>query len=121
MSRITDLKKLELGQLYWIITDSQWTAGAIDLNYLKICNRFLFVDIITRPFDENAYIFIDPLNEKYEWSISEFSVFFIFSEIDSFYRYIYEAVQGRLGSLMITSEVKKVFKESQERNPQLWI
>lgn len=121
MSRITDLSKLEMGQLYWIITDSQWTNGAIDLNYLKICNRFLFVNTVIRSWDENSYIFTDPLNENDEWSISEFSVFFIFSEIDSFYRYIYEAVQGRLGSLMITSEVKKVFKESQERNPQLWI
>ena len=127
MSRIIDLRKLELGKLYWIITDSQWTDGDIDLDYLKICNRFQFVDTINRMDDGRSYIFIDPLDymnpsdNNDSWQISEFSTFFIFDKIDSFYRYIYEAVQCRLGELLITEEVKEIFKQSQDINPEEWI
>ncbi len=122
MPRITNLNRLILGEIYYIIVESQWADGLIDLDYLKICAPLRFVDITNRNDEPTCYHFIDPLYEDDPYELHEYTNFFIFTKIDAYYKYIQDAFNKRGGyNLRLSSEVKELFKKSQDINPEEWI
>ena len=115
--------KIEIGEFYYVSKTSPYLTIPLTKSSLDCLTYFKCVDVYNRLDDGIRWYFEDPTNIENRITIEEYFVpFNVFKSKAQFYKMIVDMIQSNLwNDHIITPEVMKIIKESQEEEPEYWV